>query len=284
MPLAENEQSFVPHACWALRRGRPYWVTDATLTPACQHVAALDGLAAYGCLPTVAQGETFGVLHVRFEHAPAGSEAAPDGALTAQRRVSESLAEHLSLSLSNLRLREKLRDQSIRDPLTGLFNRRYLEESLEREVARARRRQLPLSVLMLDLDHFKSFNDNFGHEAGDLLLREFGHYLRRHCRDEDIACRFGGEEVVVMLSDVGAAQARLRAEALREGVKGLFVELRGQPLGTVSISIGIATFPEDGPNIEAVVRLATPPSTAPKTTAAIGFRSAKRPTHRVMRP
>src|SRR4029077_5206344 len=100
-----------------------------------------------------------------------------------------SIAEQIALTLANLRLRETLRSQSIRDPLTGLFNRRYLEESLEREIHRCSRNQTPLAVLMLDLDHFKRFNDTFGHDAGDAVLREWGGFLQVRVRYEDIVCR-----------------------------------------------------------------------------------------------
>jgi diguanylate cyclase (GGDEF)-like protein len=109
---------------------------------------------------------------------------------------------------------------------------------------------------MLDLDHFKQFNDTFGHEAGDHLLREFGQFLRRNSRSEDIACRYGGEEFLVVLVDVSVAQACDRAEALRVGVKGLYLEHRGQPLGPVTASIGVAAFPDHGSTIESILRLA----------------------------
>ena len=113
----------------------------------------------------------------------------------------KTLAEHLALAVANLKLRETLRTQSIRDPLTGLFNRRYMEESLERELRRTIRKKLPLALLMVDVDHFKHFNDTFGHEAGDEILRELARLFQSRLRAEDIACRYGGEEFVLILPD-----------------------------------------------------------------------------------
>ena len=122
-----------------------------------------------------------------------------------------ALAEHIGLALANLRLREALRNQSIVDPLTGLFNRRYLEQTLERECRRAVRADRPLSVIMLDVDHFKRFNDAWGHEGGDAVLKELAGLLRRSFRGEDVSCRYGGEEFVIVLADASLAQWRRSA-------------------------------------------------------------------------
>jgi diguanylate cyclase (GGDEF)-like protein len=143
-------------------------------------------------------------------------------------------------------LREVLRTQSIRDPLTNLYNRRYMEESLDRELSRAVRKHTPLSLMLIDVDHFKRFNDTFGHEAGDIVLRSLGHLLQSQLRSEDIVCRFGGEEFVVILPDAPLDGARQRGEQLREATKELITEFRGQTLGRVTLSIGISTFPAHG--------------------------------------
>ncbi|WP_151797154.1 GGDEF domain-containing protein, partial [Acinetobacter nosocomialis] len=137
--------------------------------------------------------------------------------------VAEAAAEQLSLALHNLRLRETLRQQSIRDPLTGLFNRRYLEEALNHELSRCTRRVQPLSVLMLDVDHFKQCNDLHGHSGGDRVLAAIGELLLAQTRGEDICCRYGGEELTIILPEVDLATASAMAEKLRAGIDGLQV-------------------------------------------------------------
>ena len=154
------------------------------------------------------------------------------------------MSEHIAMALSNLRLHETLRSQSIRDPLTGLFNRRFMEESLELELRRASRNQRPLGMIMIDLDHFKYFNDNFGHEAGDLLLKELGALLRGNIRAEDIACRYGGEEFTLILPEGNCQVTRQRAEFFQDAIQRLDIHYRGQSLGRITASMGVAVFPE----------------------------------------
>ncbi|HJT23594.1 MAG TPA: GGDEF domain-containing protein, partial [bacterium] len=148
--------------------------------------------------------------------------------------------------LANLKLREELKSQSIRDTLTGLFNRRFLEETLEKEVAIADRKKGKLAVLMIDIDHFKEFNDKFGHEAGDRVLSEIGSLVNRSVRKGDVACRYGGEELVLLLPDTGLAESRKTAEKLRESVKQLTVTYRNASLGKITVSVGASVYPEDG--------------------------------------
>jgi diguanylate cyclase (GGDEF)-like protein len=164
--------------------------------------------------------------------------------------------EQLSLALSNLRLQDSLRTQSIRDPLTGLYNRRYLEESLTRELARCDRVNKPLSVLMIDLDHFKRFNDTHGHDGGDALLTHAGRVFQAHCRAEDIACRYGGEEFTLILPEVDAERARQRAEEIRLAVEKLDVQHRRERLSSVTTSIGVGTFPDNARAMDELLRRA----------------------------
>jgi diguanylate cyclase (GGDEF)-like protein len=164
----------------------------------------------------------------------------------ARRRLAQTVADSISLALANLHLRETLRSQSVRDALTGLFNRRYLEETLDREVRRVTRAEKQLGVIMLDIDHFKEFNDTFGHEAGDSVLREFGRFLASNLRGEDIACRYGGEEFVLILPEANLDITTQRAEKLREGVKYLNVTDHGQSLGAITLSLGVAIYPDHG--------------------------------------
>jgi diguanylate cyclase (GGDEF)-like protein len=174
----------------------------------------------------------------------------------AKQRLAITVAEQVGLAIANIKLREKLRNQSIRDPLTGLFNRRYLEESLERELHRAGRAGQPLPVIMLDVDHFKSFNDTFGHEAGDLVLREVGALLRNHTRTEDIACRYGGEEFILAMPGASSGDAERRAETLRATVKDMALEYRGASLAKIGLSLGVAEYPTHAGDVDALVRSA----------------------------
>jgi diguanylate cyclase (GGDEF)-like protein len=146
--------------------------------------------------------------------------------------------------------------QSIRDPLTGLFNRRYMEESLEREIRRAIRNKEELALLMIDIDHFKQFNDTFGHQAGDTLLREVGTLLNKRSRGQDVACRFGGEEFALILAGASREAALKRADILCEEVRKMTVLHKGQTLGRISLSIGISAYPGNGRNADERVRKA----------------------------
>jgi diguanylate cyclase (GGDEF)-like protein len=239
--------------CWALRLGREHLVESPEADLVCRH---LDGAppAASLCVPMLALGEALGVLHLREE----GTGAEPRGSLLdeSRRRLAVTVAERLAMALANLNLRETLRYQSIRDPLTGLFNRRYFEASLDREIRRVKRRGVSLGILLLDLDHFKLFNDAFGHEAGDVLLKAVGELLRRRVRGDDVACRYGGEEFALILPEAPLEVTRSRAEDLRRGIKELQVLYEDEPLGAVSLSVGVAVFPEHGLSGEDLVRAA----------------------------
>lgn len=242
-----SERIFGPDDCWALRRGRLHLADGSHGAPACVHLAgAAPGV--YACVPLMAQGEAVGVLTLRG--------AATEKMSDARQQLARTAADAMALALANLKLRETLRHQSIRDPLTGLFNRRYLEETLEREVRRAGRNQRPLGIIVLDIDHFKNFNDTFGHAAGDTVLRELGELLRSRIRAEDIPCRFGGEEFVMILPESPLEATRQRAEAIRKEVKRLRADHAGQPLGAITISAGVAAFPEHGVSGDVLMRAA----------------------------
>jgi diguanylate cyclase (GGDEF)-like protein len=144
------------------------------------------------------------------------------------------------------RLELKVAEEAIRDPLTGLFNRRYMDETLTREISRAQRRHLPVSVVMIDLDHFKRLNDAHGHAAGDAVLERFAAILLGSVRREDIPCRYGGEEFAVILPEMTADQARQRAEVWRAELEKVSVELGETSIGPVSASMGVASFPVHG--------------------------------------
>lgn len=228
---------FEPEACWALRTGHPHLVAAGDTTACCSHAKGVT--TTYLCVPILAQGEALGVLHI--QNIDETTTLGP-----AEMSLKTTFASQVGLSVANIRLREALRSESIRDPLTGLFNRRHLEEMLERETRRAVRALHSLGVIMLDLDHFKKFNDTHGHDAGDTILRETSTLLAKSVRAEDIVCRFGGEEFVVILPMADLKATRARAERIRSKLRELLVMHQGRPLGTITASIGVASLPDHG--------------------------------------
>ena len=241
--------AFASQDCWAMRRGRVHRVQNTHKSSLlCQHHLNCTLPQASLCVPMMAQGQTLGVLHLHFQQAESLTETVQQLAVT--------VAEHIALALANLHLREKLQHQSDRDPLTGLFNRRYMAECLEKEVRRAEHQQQSLGIIMLDVDHFKSFNDTFGHEAGDLVLRELGRFLQKQIRHSDIACRYGGEELILIIPAVALDVTYQRAEQLRQGIKRLQMRHQHQSLGTLSLSLGVAIFPQHGTTVEALLQAA----------------------------
>ncbi len=211
-------------------------------------------MAVRVCIPLVAHGDTLGILHLR--HVRDGGDADQILELEVGHALAEAVADHIALTLGNLRLREALRNQSIRDPLTGLFNRRYLLESMDRELSRARRDRYPLAFVIVDIDHFKRFNDTRGHDAGDAVLCALAETLQAGIRGGDIACRFGGEEFLAVLPGASLEAACRRAEELRASVQRLQVVYRGEALDPVTVSGGVAVYPEHGDSFELVFRAA----------------------------
>ena len=231
------ETVFEPNCCWALRTGHPHLVVAGDSTAPCAHAAGVKN--TYLCIPILAQGEALGILHFQ------ATDETPTLA-DSELSFKTTFAGQVGLSIANIRLREALRTQSIKDPLTGLYNRRYLEEMLDREIRRAARAEQSLGLLMLDLDHFKKFNDTYGHDAGDTVLRESGTFLAKSIRAEDIVCRFGGEEFVIILPTANLSAACARGERIRSKLRELTVLHQGQSLGMVTVSVGVAALPEHG--------------------------------------
>ena len=243
-----TQLEFVPEDCWALRLSRAH-ENGADNAVECSHLVSRGRHSV--CLPLHAFGETMGMLYVVT---PTDRPAEAD---QGQRRgFLETVAEQLALALANLRMRETLRNQSIRDPLTQLYNRRYMDETFRRELHRAARRNAPLSVLTFDIDHFKRFNDTHGHDGGDALLKAVGNSLRDFFRAEDGAFRSGGEEFVAILPETSVDDARTRAEELRREVASLEVKHGNLMLPAVTISVGIACFPQHGKTTQALLKAA----------------------------
>ncbi|MBF0184258.1 MAG: diguanylate cyclase [Magnetococcales bacterium] len=240
-----KDDSFPPSSCTVAAE----WQQAASGREGCRlHWENIQGGCC--CLPLWEQGKVFGFLHLQQRSARA------DDSIDRHSGLMSTVRESVELSLANLRMRERLKDQAVRDVLTGLFNRRYLDETLPRELSRAARSQQPLAVAMVDVDHFKRFNDTFGHDAGDAVLREVARLLRQRLRKSDIACRYGGEEMTVVLPGLEVMAARERMEMIREEIKALQVEHAGVALGTITVSIGIADYPRHGNQMEEILRKA----------------------------
>ncbi|MBU4231120.1 MAG: PAS domain S-box protein [Desulfobacterales bacterium] len=244
-----GELAFAPTDCCALRRGRENLGGGLHREMRCRHVPPLQP-GNYLCLPLLVHRETLGMLHIQDLSDITQERAEP------LKTLAVTISDHISLALANIRLRETLHHQVVHDVLTGLFNRRYLEETLEREIYRGRRKGASLGLIMLDLDYFKRFNDTFGHEAGDNLLRTLGNFLGERVRREDVACRYGGEEFVLILAEASQEIVCQRAEEIRREFPKVPVLYRGQVLESVTVSAGVAMFPEHGATGRDVLRAA----------------------------
>jgi diguanylate cyclase (GGDEF)-like protein len=248
-----------PVECWGLRRGIPHLQGPSGPGPRCQHLGSpAGGDDIHLCIPHLGADGPIGLIHVIMP-AAALPERGGDEAEEWGRELLEtaaSLAHVVTPELLNIRLRDKLRAQSIRDPLTGLYNRRYMEESLGRELKRAGRAERPVGVIMLDVDHFKRFNDEHGHAAGDTALREFGTVLQAQIRGGDIACRYGGEEFTIVLPEASLENTRRRAEEIRVAVAALVVRLPDGKVVSITVSQGVAAFPGHGESGETLLHAA----------------------------
>ncbi|WP_158941697.1 GGDEF domain-containing protein [Granulicella sp. S190] len=234
-PSALSE-GFDMDACCGLRAGRLRWRKPGQSELHCIHFigSAPDN---YVCIPLAAQGDTLGFVYLSFPTQEIADVAASRMALV------QEMVELASMAIAGLNLRAKLESQSIRDGLTSLFNRHFMEIALEREVQRAIRRHTSLAVLMLDVDHFKAFNDTFGHEAGDVVLRKVADCFQQTVRSEDVVCRYGGEEFVILLPEISEELALAKANMIRRHVSGLRMKFKGEALRPITVSIGMAMFP-----------------------------------------
>ena len=243
-------RSFPSDDCNALRAACPVDTFDGA-SP-CAHITSPSRMKSL-CMPVLGQHEVLGLLELKLAE-PISVNIEVNGdvnsdsprSAAAIRHRAAIVAEHFGRALVTLRQREDLLIESVRDPLTGLFNRRYLEESLEREMNRATRSHQPLSLIMLDVDHFKDFNDTHGHAAGDAMLSAISKMLQARTRQGDIACRYGGEEFLLILPEAPLAVAWQRAEQLRTEAQQLRVKLGDIELQPVTLSLGVAAFPKHG--------------------------------------
>ncbi len=243
-----------PHECWGLRRGRPHIVQNSDARTKCAHLREARELST-ACIPMMAQGQPIGMFHMNWSESASLREAA---SLSSIEALAVSAAETVAVAIANVRLREKLKDQTMRDPLTGLYNRGYLEESLNREIARARRIDEVVGVIMIDIDNFKLFNDTYGHPAGDEVLRMLGGYLKTLVRPGDIPARYGGEEFTLIMPGASAAIVQARAEKLRAGFSTIQAKTIDDSInaGSISLSCGVAIFPEHGDSLQELLQAA----------------------------
>lgn len=243
------EDCHSPESCCGLRSGQARWRRPEISEIHCSHFAK-GRPEHYVCIPVVAQGETMGLLYLQT----------PDdaGLEVVRERMGgvHQLVQLTGMAVAAMKLKLKLENQSIRDPLTGLFNRHFMEVALERELSLAARRKTQLAVLMLDVDHFKDFNDTYGHAAGDVVLKAVANACQTTVRGEDIACRYGGEEFTIILTDITLETSFERANAIREAVSALRVSHGRDYYGEVTLSIGIALYPEDGISGDTLLRKA----------------------------
>jgi diguanylate cyclase (GGDEF)-like protein len=237
---------YAPEECWALRKGKYHLSNDEYSCLPCVHMSDVGEDQAM-CIPLTAHGNTIGMLHLYFgDKSIVVSEH--------RRQLAFTVAEHLGLALANLSMQEKLRAQAISDPLTGLYNRRFFEEQLAEELVKSKREQTDLSLLMLDLDHFKRFNDNFGHDAGDFVLKSISTLLVDIVSDENVVCRLGGEEFAIIAPNMSVDAAQNLAQQICDAIRQLHLKMKDLTLGQLSISIGIATAPTNSIEIDELIK------------------------------
>ncbi|HTV60422.1 MAG TPA: diguanylate cyclase [Verrucomicrobiae bacterium] len=261
-----SDPAFEPSLCWGFRRGQAHWSDHPGGGVVCGHLK--DPVeASYLCVPMISGNKTAGVLHLQIDRGEREREMPGfESMMQGMERLAVTASGQIALAMASLRLKEELQSLSIRDPLTGLFNRRVLEESLQREIKRAHRKGQHVSLVFIDLDHFKQFNDTFGHAAGDEVLIRMAHLFQSYYRSEDVVCRFGGEEFAVILPEAQPGDAVARAEGLREEAGKLVIRHEGRELGRVTLSIGIAAFPDHAAAPEELLRAADESLYRSKTT------------------
>ncbi|CCQ72824.1 PAS domain S-box protein [Magnetospira sp. QH-2] len=251
----KGETDFKVNDCWALRQGEPKVLSSRDDHLICRHLDR-DNLDHSICCPVTTRDGMVGLLSIYGPRSEAEIEAQKIDRLNRNREVLEAVAERLGTAIANLKLRERLHHESVRDPLTRLFNRRFFDETFELEMRRSKRADSPISVLLLDADHFKRFNDDHGHEAGDLVLQAMAEILRDSCRLEDLPCRYGGEEFALVLVGMDKGEALEKAETIRKIVELATIEYKGNPLPKLTVSCGVASIPEDALEQSECLRLA----------------------------
>jgi diguanylate cyclase (GGDEF)-like protein len=258
--------SFPPNDCWALRMGKLHECATSRQAIRCRHFSADAGRTV--CLPVTAAGEVLGSLSFCFGRKPAqngtavGEGVADDSPACSADVGPQGLAyltvmvESLATALANMHLREALRNEATHDVLTGLFNRRFMDEAIDLEFNRAERNATPFAVVMLDVDHFKQFNDLRGHDAGDAVLAALGACINRRIRKSDIACRYGGEEILIVLPGADTVVAARWAETIRQELEHVILSHQSRQPGPITVSCGVASYPSDAKNKAELIKAA----------------------------
>lgn len=247
-------EGFEPEECWAARNNQAYEYNGEHDDLPCPHVKTVSQNIKYSiCLPISSRDEMIGIMNLAGPNDVEGNQLPIDPEV---RKLADEIVNQIGLAIANLRLRDSLRKSSIVDALTGLYNRRYLDETLPREIARAERAGHSIGIIMLDIDHFKTFNDTHGHDAGDMALREVGPRLRHACRVSDVACRYGGEEFMLILPDANLEATIAKAELIRTEVSKIRFKHGGIDLPGLTASLGVSVYPMHGPSAIEIIKAA----------------------------
>lgn len=245
-----NSKNLIPDGCWGIRKGELHLASPPNFEIICDHIhKELNETIHYYCQPLKVHGSIIGLLYLELPALPDPNKKA----LLNLHRLITHFSDTIALFLSNIRLREELQLQAIHDHLTGLFNRRHLDDAFHRYLEIAKRKKLTLATFMIDIDNFKDFNDQFGHEAGDLILQRVGAFLQKSVREYNIACRFGGEEFLIVFLDISKENALERAESIRTGIEAMQLIHHDRILPKVTVSIGISIFPDNGQDVKSLI-------------------------------
>jgi len=240
----QEKKYFSPNQCWALRKGHQHTFNQKVKGISCEHFTQLEENSSI-CIPLIAHGETIGVMHM------------VQASLTETNSLlAGAIAKKIGLAIANIELKSSLRQQAIKDALTNLYNRRYLFETLEQLVARSKRHNSEIGIIMVDIDHFKKLNDNYGHDAGDKVLQQLSYFFQSITRSCDIVCRYGGEEFCVVCPETSKEETFLIANKLCIGIDKLTITANETTQITATISAGVAVYPTDNGSIEDIISLA----------------------------
>ncbi len=251
---AAEDLHFKPDSCWGMRRGRSYAFGGEAIMVPCGH--ALEDKAAYACLPIIAHGDTIGLLHIGFPRLPArGMSREQAQRLERNLELAQICVEQISLATASVRLQNELRDKSVKDLLTGLWNRRWFIDMAQSELRRSTKTNKPISIVMLDIDHFKRFNDKYGHDAGDTALKVFAAHLSDIDREGVYAARFGGEEFAIICANTTTEEAVAIVDGLRDTVSEAPVIHAGQRLPSLNFSAGVASA-QTAPDLRTLINCA----------------------------
>ncbi len=231
-------QDFPKSDCYA-SKAKSFHISDKVSR--CKHCQ--DSTACYVCVPLQTPLEFFGVLHLKSS---SRSQHKNHQEISNQKDLITRVAANISFALSTIQYEKLLETEATEDTLTGLYNRRYLDKYFNIELARYERKPIPISVIMIDIDHFKNYNDQYGHETGDQVLHSLGLILKKSVRGSDFACRYGGEEFILILPETDLDAAFKRAEKIRKEVKNFSLVKNAKTIKNMTVSMGVASYPEHG--------------------------------------